>query len=102
MLASLILGGLPLIIYPFILLADVMSLAAPRSSGDRKLLSFVSRAFQIASLLYPAVYVGCVRLALGSQRAGREWLAVAASALPLLYLVMVGLLFKLWTRLSPS
>jgi hypothetical protein len=86
----LAIGGLPLLIYPFILLANIMSLAATPSPKPVPILLWLfSKAFLWGSTLYPAVYVFCGILAIAkSQQRHYHWASTVA-LLPLLYLVLV-------------
>ena len=92
----LILGFLPLPVYPFVLLADVMSLAAPRSGKDPLLLTVVSKLFQIGSLLYPLVYLPCLVAAIMRLMAHKERSAAIISAIPIAMLVVLAILLCAW------
>jgi hypothetical protein len=98
----LIVGGLPLSIYPIVLIANVMSLAAERSdakSGSVSLL-LVVKAFLWSSTAYPLVYIPCGLIAFKMIRAGRlesgMWLATA----PVVLLVLIVLLLLMWMRMG--
>jgi hypothetical protein len=64
----LVLGALPLIIYPFVLLANVMGFAAPRSGNESFSLVLISYLFYISTLVYPIVYLGCAGFAIAWLR----------------------------------
>ena len=55
----LVLGALPLILYPVVLLANEMSFAAPATGSESLLQWLVSRAFLLGSIIYPIVYLFC-------------------------------------------
>ena len=93
---ALVLGGLPLLAYPFVLLADVMSLAATQTGKDSSTLMMVARAFQWTSLAYPVVYLPCVAIACILLKKACEKAALGFSLAPLGYLVVVVALFFAW------
>ncbi|MEO3946073.1 hypothetical protein [Gorillibacterium sp. CAU 1737] len=83
-------SGLPLVIYPFILIANVMSLAAP-TNGQGGMLLFISRAFLILTTIYPISYFGCLILFYALKK---QTLLVAG--IPYLHLTLIAILFFLW------
>ena len=91
-----ILGALPLVIYPFVALASVMSLAGEDRGNAPLLLVIVARTFQVSSLLYPVVYFG-------SRKAARQVMeydeakAIKIASIPLWYLGFVVLSLVAWT-----
>ena len=97
---ALALGGVPLLIYPFVLLADVMSLAAPKSGKHSTLLTVVSRAFLWTSLAYPIVYMLCVSQTRLMLKKMQEEAALGFSVVPLGYLVLVVVLFFAWMSIE--
>lgn len=94
----LVLGFLPLLIYPFVLLADVMSLAASRSGKQSFLLTVVSRSFQIGSLVYPLVYFPCLAAAIRRLMAQEERIAAEISAIPIGLLIVLLILVWAWSK----
>lgn len=76
-----LLGGITFIAYPGVLIASVMSLAAPVAKGDGP--SLLWRAFLFTSLIYPFLFAGLWSLAerLKSQQPA---LALSLVALPVL------------------
>jgi hypothetical protein len=92
----LALGALPLVIYPGVLLANVMSLAAEGQSDTPMFLRVVATSFQVSSSAYPLVYGWCFRALKAKSVATGLWLSVA----PLAYLVLVYGLFQLWMTLD--
>jgi hypothetical protein len=92
----LLLGALPLLGYPFVLVANIMSLGAERSDDRRFFLSFVSYGFLLGSLAYPLVYITCLILTplmLTNQKADT---ATLLSVTPLGYLFTVVIFCFLW------
>jgi len=94
----LVLGGLPLILYPLIFFANMMSLAAEATGREPLLLRFIAGGFLWSSLLYPLVYLWFRKLAKRRLKAGNGRAACFHSALPLAYLALVLLFFALWTH----
>jgi len=95
-IAFLVVGGLPLVVYPFVLLADVMSLAGERSGKDPLLLTVVARSFQLGSLVYPLVYVPCLVAAVRRLMAHDPHAAAVFSAIPIGLLALLAILFCAW------
>jgi hypothetical protein len=87
-----ILGALPLLLYPFVVLANLMSLAGHRNGTESKLLITVVYAFLFGSLAYPLVYLVCRALSIGSMRRPDENAPVRFAAAPLAYLAFLGFL----------
>jgi hypothetical protein len=96
---AIVLGGLPLLVYPFVLLADVMSLAGEQS-GKRTLLTVVARAFLWTSLAYPVVYLPCLSQARSLFKKMHEEAALGFCVAPLGYLIIVVVLFFAWSNVS--
>ncbi len=88
----LLLGAVPLLIYPFVLLAGVMSLAAGRTGNEPVLLMVVGYSFLLGSIAYPAVYVICTVLAFVKESKNRTMPTYCAAA-PLVYLLVIVALF---------
>jgi len=97
---ALVIGALPLVAYPFVLLADVMSLAAQQSGKDPALLTIFSRAFQWTSLAYPVVYVPCAVVALVMLKKMHEKAALGFSLAPMVYVGIVIVLFFAWMNVD--
>lgn len=81
----LLLGGLPLLTYPGVLLASLMGLASESSIKPALITRLMNQCFLWGSLVYPAVYIPCYRIA--SANIATSSLVIAA--LPLLYLVLL-------------
>lgn len=56
----LLLGALPLLVYPFVLLAGAMSLGGHRTGNEPFVVILAVYAVLVASLAYPLVYGACV------------------------------------------
>ncbi len=98
----LIPAGIPLIVYPFVLLANVMSLAGHQSAEPcPPALLVASQGFLWSSTLYPVVYVVCARTALAMSRKMKTGLALLLALLPIVYLGIVAAFFAAWAANSP-
>jgi hypothetical protein len=95
----LVIGALPLLIYPFVALASVMSLAGHTDGKEPGLLMAVARGFQITSLLYPVVYVGALVGAV-SLRKTKEVIARRIATIPLWFLALTVALLMGWMALD--
>jgi hypothetical protein len=87
-----VLGALPLLIYPFCLLANVMSLAAaniPTTRPVDPLPAVAWKGFLWGSTIYPAVYVVAAGITLFLSSNDRETGARRVACFPLVYLVAV-------------
>jgi hypothetical protein len=96
----LVLGGLPLPIYPGILLAGVMSLAGERTGDEPALLMTVVKSFLFGSILYPLVYIPCAIAAVRTAKKQEEALAFKLSMVPLVFLSVLVVLFLAWIQLN--
>jgi hypothetical protein len=88
-----VLGFLPLLIYPVVLVAGIMALAAPRTGDEPQLQIILSHAIVVGWLVYPVVYCPCAWISESlneKSKCGR--LAEALSFAPLVYLSAVSLL----------
>src|SRR5260370_5094703 len=93
----LLVAGAPLLIYPFVLLANVMSLAGHPSSNPVPLgLLLTSQGFQWSLTLYPIVYVYCAKQAIACSQTDDSKSATNLSVVPLLYLCLVAAFFGEW------
>jgi hypothetical protein len=99
---SLILGALPLAVYPFVVIADIMSLATPTRGDEPTLLVAVARCFQIGSLAYLPVYAFSLAATLSLLRKkGKERAALCLSILPIIYVAILTILFFVWQEDVP-
>lgn len=90
-LVAFIISGLPLLIYPFIMLANIMSFAGHHSPDETVGQLFAAYAFLISSTLYPIPYIASIIMYRKTQK--KFFLA-----LPYLYLALVILLALNWIR----
>lgn len=98
----LVIGGIPLLIYPFVLIANAMQLAAFGASGNEKMsvyLAIIVLLFLALSTAYPLTYILCC---CHKKRKENIYISVA----PILHLAIIVLVGYLWsvlqTVLSPS
>jgi hypothetical protein len=96
----LLLGALPLLVYPFVVLANVMSLAGERSGNEPPLLMLVVYSFLLGSLAYPAVYVPCALLAVARVKKNDDNTAFWYVVGPLGYLLLLAGLLAIWSAIS--
>src|SRR5262245_46202298 len=88
-----VLGFIPLLIYPVVLIAGIMGLAAPRTAGDEPM-NIIGIAILVGWLAYPVVYCPCAWISESlNEKSKSERLAEALSFVPLVYLSAVSLLF---------
>ena len=100
MTSRLILGALPLPLYPAVAVASLMSLAGQREGGEGSLpVLAVSRGFLVGSLAYPLVFLACVAVAL-VLRKSRPAVATRITEIPLYFLILLGVLFAAWSGIS--
>lgn len=92
----LIIGGVGLLPYPFLMIANIMQIAGVRSGDEGALLMFVVYAFVIVSSLYPVTYVACLILAIVRRRQGN----LRISAVPLFHLLLIVALLAMWYAMS--
>ena len=79
----LLLGGLPLLTYPGVLLASLMGLASQSSIKPALITRLMNQCFLLGSLAYPAIYIPCYRIASTASS------PLVTAALPLLYLILL-------------
>lgn len=95
-----VLGALPLLAYPAIVVANVMSAAARPKWTEPRLLRALVQAFLVGTTAYPAFFLLCLfgaRYAL--WRGAWSW-GVILSGLPLLEITALCGLMALWGRLE--
>jgi len=81
--------SLPLLAYPFVLLANVMSLAGEKVKGTPFIVTLIFYGFLFFSTLYPlSVIVSWAFIKRNDFR---------ITLIPLLHLLVCGLLFYLWS-----
>jgi hypothetical protein len=92
----LILGALPLVVYPFVLLANIMAFAAPWSGNVSLVLVLLSYTFYIATTVYPLVYLFCVASAIIAARKQNNR-ALGFAFAPIGYLLFLVGLSAIWS-----
>lgn len=97
---SLIGGGLPLLVYPAVLFAGVMSLAGEPTGDVPLLVRAVVTSFLLGSIIYPLVYIPSAIKALGLSRAQEIDRAYRMSQVPLKFLLVLGALLLVWFLLE--
>ena len=95
----LISGAIPLVVYPFVAMASLMSLASPATGTEPAALLAVTRGFQLTSLLYPLVYLSSLFAALALKKKN-ESIAAKLASVPLVFLILVISLFFAWMALN--
>jgi hypothetical protein len=98
--SALIIGAIPLLIYPGILLAGIMSTAAPQGPVPSLLLTWASKAFFFASIAYPAVYLPCLVAFWAMKIYKHETIAAKLAIIPLGYLGLIIVLLAIWAGAS--
>ena len=86
-------SSLAMLIWPFVALADVMSLGGYSSGRESALLILVSRLFRFGSLAYPLVYVPCLLAIRRLAAKNRDGLVLLASVIPFAYAMIIVALF---------
>jgi hypothetical protein len=85
----LVAGALPLLAYPMVLVAGVMSLAAERQGDEPALQMALMAAFVLGTLAYPLVYAPCAAVAVATMRMPNRGLPLGFSIAPLGYLLLL-------------
>ena len=93
--ARLVLGALPLLVYPGILVAGVMSLAGHRTGNEPALQMAIAQTFLWGTIAYPLVYFPCLVFAL-VMRKRRERAALRASTIPFQFLALLAVSLGAW------
>ncbi|ABM26546.1 MULTISPECIES: hypothetical protein [Shewanella] len=87
----LLLGGLPLLIYPFVVFANLMLLAGHKSTYKPPLFNrLMNQGFIWGSFIYPAIYIPLYKIAIQLQ--SNQTLIYAA--LPVAYLALLAVCFR--------
>lgn len=87
---AFVIAGLPLIAYPLVFMANVMSLAGHSTGNESFWLVLVSNCFLIGTTVYPLVF-GLSLIFFFTFK-----MKLTISLIPLGYLVLLFLLFQLW------
>ncbi|MBI9100038.1 MAG: hypothetical protein JEY91_16270 [Spirochaetaceae bacterium] len=88
-----ILFGLPLIVYPFVFLANIMSLASYKTGNEPLFLKFISGLFLMSSTLYPLSYL----IPLVKYLKKKNYFLIL---IPIIHLIIVILSFIGWMKLD--
>ena len=91
----LIIGGLPLLAYPAVLLAGVMSLSAMQmedSPDSPAFLNVLAKIFLFGTMGYPLIYVASAIAAVSLAKGQNEALAVKISKVPMMFIAGLGIL----------
>ncbi|MFB2669197.1 hypothetical protein ACE02G_18960 [Shewanella xiamenensis] len=86
----LLLGGLPLLSYPFVVLASLMGLASRTTINVHWFYRLMNKSFLWGTLAYPLVYIPCYWLARGTKDSS----SLGYAALPLIFLALLYLCFR--------
>lgn len=84
-----VLEAIPLLIYLFILIANIMSLAGEGSGNETFLLEFVMKTFLIVTTTYPVTYIACL---IHFKMEAKIWKAIV----PMVHIMLGILFFYLW------
>jgi hypothetical protein len=96
----LIAGGLPLLVYPAVVIASIMGLAAPRTGHEPALEIGIANSFYIGTIAYPLIYVACALIAIVMRQNGAR--AFKIGTVPLAFLAMLGVLFVVLVKVEPE
>lgn len=94
-IAALIIGGLPLLIYPAVLFASLMGLAGYTTGKEPFLLLVAAYSFHVGTIAYPAVFIPRVIKSINESNRGQDRRAYWISMTPLLYLTILACLTAL-------
>lgn len=92
-----IIGGLPLLIYPFVMLANIMSLAGFAEYGNKNISLVIFVLFLISTSTYPLTYIVCL-LSFFKKGIGK----IIIPIIPLLHILLIVLLYNLWNIVEKS
>ncbi|KUP23382.1 hypothetical protein AWJ19_28835 [Paenibacillus sp. DMB5] len=99
-----VLGAVPLLIYPFVLIANIMSLAGSWSGQEESILKAIVILFIILTSSYPITYIISLVLylikKLKNKNKNGAVLVSKLPLLPLIHLVLAILVGCLWALLG--
>lgn len=101
-IVSLIFGALPLLVYPFLVIANIMSFAASHTNAEPFGLTLVVNLFLFSSTAYPVVYIICAVFAIIQIRKDKGKSAFSYGIVPIIYLVLLVGLLAAWAALSSN
>jgi O-antigen ligase len=99
---SLIIAGIPLVIYPFVVLSFIWNLSAHWSGTRLGLLALIDLFCQLGSLIYPVIYLTCLATYLHKVKRQEERAGFRFSVAPLGVLILLIGMFSLYMRLEKS
>ena len=97
-ITSYVVSGLVLIIYPFVFIAGIMSLAA-FGGGEFGIDAIIALCFLLLSMLYPVTYFVSLIIYLVQKNFSQTSKLVVISA-PYIHLCLAVLFFILWMLVS--
>ncbi|AIQ53434.1 hypothetical protein R70331_19105 [Paenibacillus sp. FSL R7-0331] len=99
-----VVGAIPLFIYPFVLLANIMSLAGSWTGEEESILKAIVLLFITLTSSYPLTYIICLVLYLikriKNKTKNGAVLVSKLPLLPLIHLILVVLVGCLWALLD--
>jgi len=98
----LVVAGLLLIVYPALMLANVMGVASMQQSNSGMIVSFLAGSFYLSTTLYPVIYIYAVVRYV--QHSRKKNLAKARKSvwLPYIALAFMFVLFILFVTLEDT
>ncbi len=93
----MILGTVPMLAYPFVLMANLMSFVAVPDPSAGSFERFASGSFMVLSTAYPIPWIGGLVGAVVMLAKRRPKPAAWAAAVPLAYLLLVAGAWWLWS-----
>ncbi len=93
-----VIEAVPLLVYPFIIIANIMSLAGHKTGDETMLLMVTMYSFLAVSTLYPITYIFATARNVSYWNA--EKISIKLQLLPLLHLAIIIGLFILWGRMG--
>ena len=88
--------GLSFVIYPFVAVADLMSLAGYRTGRESDSLLFASRTFLYGSLAYPIILIPCLMMGTLFAVLRKIRTSIAMFIAPLVYVALLSIAFLMW------
>jgi hypothetical protein len=90
-IVALILGGLPLVVYPAVLVASFMGLAGHRTGNEAWWEIALANTFYLGTIAYPLLYIAGLIFALVMRKRERPRAGVVASVAPLAFLALLAI-----------
>ena len=95
---GLILSALPMLVYPFVLMANLMSVVAEPDPTRTGLEEFGATSFIVLSTAYPVAWLGSLIGSVVLMMKHRAKIAAWTAFGPMFYLALVGAAFWVWTE----